>query len=146
MVPQTVGTLETTPFGELLVRAVDHRLTGTLVLEERSGARHGIYLDAGTPRKAKLGGSAIHLGEVLVETGAISPVVHEETLARALRERVLHGQLLLGEGRISERELGLGLREQLHRQLVHLFRQPGDTHYGYFEGQNYLARWGAPAE
>lgn len=143
MIPQTVGTLESTPFGELLVQAIDHRLTGTLVLEERGGARHGIYLDAGTPRKAKLGASPVHLGEVLVDTGAISNVVHEETLARSLRERVLYGQLLVEEGRLSERDLGLGLREQLHRQLVQLFRQPGDTHYGYFDGQNYLARWGA---
>jgi len=145
MVPQAVGTLKSSPFGELLVQAFDHRLTGTLVLEESGGARHGIYLEAGTPRKAKLAASAVHLGEVLVETGAISSVEHEETLARALRERVLHGQLLLEEGRISAQALGLGLREQLHRQLVQLFRQPDDTHYGYFEGQNFLERWGAAA-
>jgi curved DNA-binding protein CbpA len=145
MVPQSVGTLHSTPFGELLVHAFDHRLTGTLVLEERGGARHGIYLEAGTARKAKLAASAVHLGEVLVDAGAISSMEHEETLARALRERVLHGQLLLGEGRISEQALGLALREQLHRQLVQLFRQPEDTHYGYFEGQNFLERWGAAA-
>lgn len=145
MDPQTVGTLKSSPFGELLVQAFDHRLTGTLVLEETTGARHGIYLEAGTPRKAKLGDGAVHLGEVLVETGAISSSVHEETLARALRDRVLHGQLLVGEGRISEEALGVALREQLHRQLVLLFRQPDDTHFGYFEGKNFLERWGAPA-
>jgi curved DNA-binding protein CbpA len=144
MDPQVVGTLKSSPFGELLVQAFDHRLTGTLVLEETTGTRHGIYLEAGTPRKAKLGDGAVHLGEVLVETGAISSAVHEETLARALRDRILHGQLLVGEGRISEEALGGALREQLHRQLVHLFRQPDDTHYGYFEGQNFLERWGAP--
>jgi len=144
MDPQAVGTLKSSPFGELLVQAFDHRLTGTLVLEETTGTRHGIYLEAGTPRKAKLGDGGVHLGEVLVQTGAISSAVHEETLARALQGRVLHGQLLVGEGRISEEALGGALREQLHRQLVHLFRQPDDTHYGYFEGQNFLERWGAP--
>ncbi|HWP07760.1 MAG TPA: J domain-containing protein [Polyangiaceae bacterium] len=145
MDPQAVGTLRSSPFGELLVQAFDHRLTGTLVLEETTGTRHGIYLEAGTPRKAKLGDGAVHLGELLVETGAISSEVHAETLARALRDHILHGQLLVGEGRISEDALGTALREQLHRQLVHLFRQPDDTHYGYFEGQNFLERWGAPA-
>lgn len=142
MVPQTVGTLKATPFGELLVQAHDRRLTGTLVFEEAGGARHGVYLEAGAPQKAKIGGAGIHLGEVLVETGAISAEVHERTLERALRERVLFGQLLLGEGRISEASLALGLREHLDRQLVWLFGQPSETHYGLFEGKNLLARWG----
>lgn len=144
MVPQTVGTLKTTPFGELLVQVHDRRLTGTLVFEEIGGARHGVYIEGGAPQKAKIGGAGIHLGDVLVETGAISPEVHERTLARALRDRVLFGQLLLGEGCISQASLGLGLREHLHRQLVWLFGQPGETHYGYFEGKNLLARWGGP--
>jgi curved DNA-binding protein CbpA len=142
--PQTVGTLARTPFGELLVRALDHRLTGTLVLEESSGARHGIYLEDGKPKQAKLASPTLHLGDVLVSSGAITSDVHERTLSRALERHVLHGQLLLGEGLINEQTLGLGLREQLARNLVSLFAQPLDTHYGYFEGTNFLAQWGAP--
>ncbi len=143
--PHSVGTLESTPFGELLVQALDHRLTGTLVLEEASGARHGIYLESGTPKKAKMASPVAHLGDVLVDTGAISREVRERTLSRALERHVLHGQVLLGEGLISEQALGLGLCEQLARNLVSLFAQPLDTHYGYFEGANFLAEWGAPA-
>ena len=143
-VPQAVGTLESTPFGELLIQALDNRLTGTLVLEEGPGMRHGVYLEAGTPRRAKIAAPTEHLGEVLVDTGAISPEVHERTLERALREHVLHGQLLLGEGLIDAERLALGLREQLSRQLVWLFARPRDTHYGYFAGSNFLADWGAP--
>ena len=146
MVPQTVGTLKTTPFGELLVQAHDRRLTGTLVLEEAGGARHGIYLDGGAPQKAKLGGATLHLGDVLVETGAISSDDRERLLERVLREHVLLGQLLLVEGRISEQALGFGLREHLQRQLVWLFGQPHDTHFGYFEGKNLLERWGGAAQ
>src|SRR3954463_7249828 len=82
-VPQAVGTLESTPFGELLIQALDNRLTGTLILEEGPGTRHGVYLEAGTPRRAKLAAPTPHLGEVLVDTGAISPEVHERTLERA---------------------------------------------------------------
>jgi curved DNA-binding protein CbpA len=144
-VPHTVGTLESTPFGELLVQALDHRLTGTLVLEETTGARHGIYLESGTPQQAKMASPVAHLGDVLVDTGAISSEVRARTLSRALEQHVLHGQVLLHEGLISEQTLGLGLREQLARNLVSLFAQPLDTHYGYFEGANFLAEWGAPA-
>ena len=142
-VPQAVGTLESTPFGELLIQAFDNRLTGTLVLEEAFGVRHGVYLEAGTARKAKIAAPTEHLGEVLVDTGAISAEVHERTLERALREHVLHGQLLLGEGLIDAASLALGLREQLSRQLVWLFARPLETHYGYFADTNFLANWGA---
>jgi curved DNA-binding protein CbpA len=142
-VPQAVGTLESTPFGELLIQALDNRLTGTLILEEALGVRHGVYLEAGTPRKAKIAAPTEHLGEVLVDTGAISAEVHERTLERARREHVLHGQLLLGEGIIDSESLAFGLREQLSRQLVWLFARPEATHYGYFAGTNFLANWGA---
>lgn len=137
--------MEQTPFGELLVRAVDGRLTGTLILEEAEGVRHGVYLEAGLARRAKIAAPTEHLGEVLVDTGAISADVHARTLERALRERVLHGQLLLGEGLIDSEALSLGLREQLARQLVFLFARPLETHYGYFAGTNFLANWGAPS-
>jgi curved DNA-binding protein CbpA len=143
-VPQATGTLESTPFGELLVQALDNRLTGTLILEEAAGVRHGVYLEAGTARRAKIAAPTEHLGEILVDTGAISADVHERTLERALREHVLHGQLLLGEGLIDSQSLVLGLREQLSRQLVWLFARPLETHYGYFAGTNFLANWGAP--
>jgi curved DNA-binding protein CbpA len=144
-VPQATGTLESTPFGELLVQALDQRLTGTLILEETAGVRHGIYLEAGLARRARLAAPGEHLGEILVDAGAISAETHERTLERALRERVLHGQLLLGEGLIDSQRLAFGLREQLSRQLVWLFARPLDTHYGYFSGTNFLAQWGAPA-
>ncbi len=140
---QAVGFLETTPFAELLVNALDHRLTGTLVLEEPSGERHGVYFEAGTPRKVKIGAMVASLGEVLVATGVISERVHSLTLSRALEEHLLHGQVLLNDGRISERALELGLREQLLRQMLWLFERPEGTRFGYFDGANFLEDWGA---
>jgi len=142
-VPEVVGTLSNTPFGQLLVHALDHRLTGTLVLEETGGIRHGIYLEAGTPKKAKLSAPVGYLGDVLLDAGAITPAVHARAVERSQREHLLFGQLLLDEGAISERTLGLGLREHLSRKLVWLFAQPLDTQYGYFDGENFLANWGA---
>jgi curved DNA-binding protein CbpA len=142
-VPEVVGTLEHTPFGQLLIHALDRRLTGTLVLEETGGVRHGVYLEAGTPKKAKVSAPVGYLGDVLLDAGAITPAVHARAIERSQREHVLFGQLLLDEGAISERTLGLGLREHLSRKLVWLFAQPRDTQYGYFDGENFLANWGA---
>jgi curved DNA-binding protein CbpA len=142
-VPAVVGTLENTPFGRLLVHALDHRLTGTLVFEETSGVRHGVYLEAGTPKKAKVSAPVGYLGDVLLDAGAITPAVHARAVERSQRERLLFGQLLLDEGAIDERTLGLGLREHLARKLVWLFAQPLDTQYGYFEGEDLLASSGA---
>jgi hypothetical protein len=138
-----VGSLEATPFVDLLVHAFDHRLTGTLVLEEPSGLRHGVYFEAGLPRKAKTADSVAPLGEVLVETGVISERVHKSTLSRALEEHLLHGQVLLGDGLISEQALAHGLREQLLRQMLWLFERPQGTRFGYFDGSNFLENWGA---
>jgi hypothetical protein len=138
-----VGFLEATPFADVLVHAFDHRLTGTLVLEEPSGYRHGVYFESGTPRKVKIGVTVASLGEVLVEKGVISRDVHQRTLARALEDHLLHGQVLLQDGIISERTLAFGLREQLLRQMLWLFGRPQGTRYGYFDGSNFLENWGA---
>jgi hypothetical protein len=140
---QAVGFLETTPFVDLLVHALDHRLTGTLVLEEPSGLRHGVYFESGTPRKAKTAEAVARLGEVLVETGVITEDVHRRTLARALDARLLHGRVLVDDGIIDEQTLAFGLREQLSRQVLWLFARPQDTRFGYFDGSNFLEHWGA---
>ncbi|HEX6274771.1 MAG TPA: DUF4388 domain-containing protein [Polyangiaceae bacterium] len=140
---QAVGFLETTPFVDLLVHAYDRRLTGTLVLEEPGGQRHGVYFEAGTPRKAKTAEAVARLGEVLVETGVISADVHRRTLERAVGERTLHGRVLVADGIITEQTLAFGLREQLFRQLLWLFARPLGTRFGYFDGSNFLERWGA---
>jgi tetratricopeptide (TPR) repeat protein len=142
---QAVGTLETTPFADLLIRAHDTRATGTLVLEDPSGARHGVFFSEGHPERAKVLFSGAHLGELLVESGRLAQDIHQRTLERAMAEHVLHGRLLVSEGILSEDVVQSGLREQLMRQLVWLFGQPGATRFGYFDGANFLAHWGAPS-
>jgi tetratricopeptide (TPR) repeat protein len=83
------------------------------------------------------------LGEVLVQTGVISEAVHGRTLARALEEHLLHGQVLVEDGAISEETLAFGLREQLLKQMLWLFERPEGTRFGYFDGSNFLEDWGA---
>jgi hypothetical protein len=142
--PETLGSLEQTPLAHLLVTALDRRATGTLVLEEPSGERHGLYFEAGLPRKVKTAAPVIHLGELLVQGGAISRPAYEATLARARASRRLHGQVLIAERLIEPYTLRSALSEQLCRQVTWLFARPSQTQFGYFDRENLLRDWGAP--
>jgi hypothetical protein len=144
--PETIGSLEQTPLAHLLVTALDRRATGTLVLEEPSGERHGLYFEAGLPRKVKTAEPVIHLGELLVQGGAISRPAYEATLARARASRRLHGQVLLAERLIEPYTLRSALSEQLCRQVTWLFERPSQTQFGFFDRENLLKDWGGTPE
>jgi hypothetical protein len=138
LVPEAAGFLGRTPLSHLLAHALDHRLTGTLVLEEADGTRHGIYFDSGAPKRVLTAPPVIHLGELLVEMGTLTPTAHERTLDTALRQKRLHGELLVQEGLVSEHALGMSLREQLARHILWLFERPANTRFGFFSGANFL--------
>lgn len=138
------GNLGATPFGHLLVYLLDRGLTGTLVLEETSGAKHAIWFEAGAPAKVKTATPVTYLGQVLVEKRAITREVYERTLQGALHERRLHGQVLLETGAIDLPTLRDALREQLARQVLWLFKLDASTAFGYYDQVNFLERWGAP--
>jgi len=138
------GNLQATPFGHLLVYLLDRGLTGTLVLEEPTGAKHAIWFETGAPAKVKTATPVTYLGQILVEQRAITREVYERTLQGALRERRLHGEVLLQTGAIEPRVLKDALREQLARQVLWLFKLNPLTAYGYYDKVNFLERWGAP--
>jgi curved DNA-binding protein CbpA len=137
------GNLQATPFGHLLVYLLDRGLTGSLVLQEATGDKHAIWFETGAPAKVKTARPVTYLGQVLVEQRAITREVYERTLQGALRERRLHGQVLLETGAIDNARLRDALREQLARQVLWLFKLPPTTLYGYFDRVNLLERWGA---
>lgn len=138
------GNLQATPFGHLLVYLLDRAMTGSIVLQEPSGEKHAIWFEAGAPAKVKTARPVTYLGQVLVEQRIITREVYERTLQGALRERRLHGQVLLETGAVEPRALRDALREQLARQVLWLFKLPPTTLYGYFDQVNLLERWGAP--
>jgi hypothetical protein len=138
LVPEAAGFLGRTPLSHLLAHALDHRLTGTLVLEETDGTRHGIYFDRGSPKRVLTAPTVVHLGELLVEIGTLTPSAHERTLDTALRQKRLHGEVLVQEGLVSEQALGMSLREQLARHVLWLFERPPNTRFGFFSGANFL--------
>lgn len=137
------GTLETTPMSQLLVYALDKRLTGSFVFQTHDGKRSALYVQQGAPLKAKTADPVAYLGRVLLELGKIDEATYNASLARIAKERRLHGQLLLEQGSIDQAALDQALAEQLERQVVWLFSLPSRAAYGFYEGQNYLERWGA---
>ena len=56
------GTLESTPLANLLVYALDKRLTGTMIFEPPGGGRSAVFFNEGAPAKAKTADPVIHLG------------------------------------------------------------------------------------
>jgi curved DNA-binding protein CbpA len=126
------------------VYVLDRGLTGSLVLEEPNGDKHALWFEAGAPAKAKTAKPVTYLGQILVEQRAITREVYERTLQGALHERRLHGQVLIETGAVDSRAVRDALREQLVRQVLWLFKLPPATLYGYYDGVNFLERWGAP--
>jgi curved DNA-binding protein CbpA len=142
--PTATGTLQATPFGHLLVYLLDRSLTGSLVLEEPSRSKHAIWFDSGAPAKVKTAEPVTYLGQILIEQRAITREIYERSLQTALRERRLHGQVLLEWSAIDQAALKEALREQLARQVLWLFKLPPATLFGYYDQVNFLERWGAP--
>lgn len=142
--PTATGSLDSTPVLNLLVYALDRRLTGTLVLEEQPGGhKHAVHFLMGGATKAKTARDVVYLGQVLVELGFISEEVRSRTFTEAQASGALHGQVLLAANLIDEVQLKAGLREQLIRQLSYLATRPRDTLYGYYDDVNLLERWGS---
>lgn len=139
------GTLAQRPLPELLVTLLDTSAAGTLVLQEPSGVKSAVLVVRGAPAKARLANNPIFLGNVLVDLGLLP----ESDLARRVEEAVRTkrhlGQMLVERGLLDDTSLFGALREQLHRQVLHLCDLPGETVFGLYQ-PNYLDAWGASAE
>ncbi len=142
--PALTGTLDSTPLVNLLVYALDHRLTGTLVFEQEDGQKHAVYLDDGSPAKARLAGGGMFLGEMLVELGKITRAAHQSTFEQASADERLYGSVLVERGLLDELALREALREQLARKLDFIASLPGATVWGFYDRINYLERYGSP--
>ncbi|WP_437579183.1 hypothetical protein [Sorangium sp. So ce887] len=132
------GDLERTPFAHLFVYAVDHRLTGALILLEPTGAEHTLRIVRGSPVKLRPSDDYARLGEILLEEGVISA----EILRDALATRGLLGDVLLLSGCLDAPTIDWLAQVQFVRRMVRLFDLPPETKYRYFNGLDVLADWG----
>ncbi|WP_437816781.1 hypothetical protein [Sorangium sp. So ce1078] len=132
------GDLERTPFAHLFVYAVDHRLTGALVLLEPTGAEHTLRIVRGSPVKVRPSDGYARFGEILLE----ERVITAEILAEALATRGLLGDVLLLSGCLDAPTIDWLAQVQFVRRMVRLFDLPPETRYRYFDGLDVLADWG----
>jgi curved DNA-binding protein CbpA len=141
-VPSAQGSLQQTPLLHLLVYALDRKLTGTLVLEDPERRKHALYFDAGVPVKVRPAEPIQRLGDLLLELGYCSEQAVKQALERALAEKKLFGEVLVADGALERETLLEALSEQVSRSITTLGALPPETAFGYYEGINYLQRWG----
>jgi len=126
---------------ELLVRTLDERLEGTLVLQAPGGQKHAVLFLGGAPAKARPAAEVASLAEVVRGLGLLDG----EALALAERASVetkepLENRLAV-EGGLDATSLFVALREHLTRQVLAFCDLPQDTAFGLYQA-NYLASFG----
>ena len=112
------GTLEQISFALLLIRALDRRWTGTLVLGADGESRHVLEMDRGLVCRVLVPDDHARLGALMVDAG----VLREAELDKALaRPETLIGRAIVEEGLIDDKTLERALVLQLLRRLERLF-------------------------
>ncbi len=143
--PTARGSLAATPLAHLLIYALDHRLTGSIVFEEPSHAKHAVYLVEGAPVRARVASPVALLGDLARERGALQAAQVESIAAKAREVGRRFGELLVERNLLDALSLEALLREQVVRRLEFLASLPGPTAYGYYEATNFLERAGGPS-
>jgi curved DNA-binding protein CbpA len=146
LVPTASGTLAATPLGHLLIHALDRRLTGSLVFEEKDHRKHAVYLRDGAPVSARTAEPVALLGALAVEHGVLGADRVEEAVEAATEAGKPLGEVLCAAGVLDEVALDTLLREQVERRLQHIRGLDPETAYGYYDGKNFLERAGGPRE
>ena len=144
--PIASGTLAATPFGHLLVYALDRHLTGTMVFEEPEHRKHAIYFKGGAPAAARGAVVVAPLGELAIERGVLSAERLEPALQAAREAGKRLGEQLVEWNVLDAAALEGLLREQVARRVSALSALPPSTAYGYYEGINFLERAGGPTQ
>ncbi len=141
MAPSATGTLEKSPFLHLLVSALEHESSGTLVIETPQGQRSALRLERGIPVKFKTAEPQETLGAVLTELGWLDPADCERSFEEAAVLGKLHGEVIVEYGLLSADVVSRGLRVQMLRKLAWACTLPESSVYGLYEGQDFLSRW-----
>jgi curved DNA-binding protein CbpA len=148
MEPTAQGVLAKTPLAHLIVYCLERKLRGTLILRPEGNDENAVAdvvtMVDGWPAKIRVSDPIEHLGRILLELGAIDDVAYNESLMALGQGQGLQGQILLQRGRIDAPTLERGLRAQIKRKLGHLFSRPATTRYAYYDGVDFLQRYGGP--
>lgn len=141
--PTAQGTLKKTPLTHLLVYALDRRLTGSTLIVSPTHDRCVIHFHGGAPSKVRVPDMVAPLDRTLQQMGALDETTLHETCRRVAVTKQLHGRLLVEDGLIDEHTLQAALERQLVEKVRYMFGLPPETRYGYYEGLDLLAGYGA---
>jgi curved DNA-binding protein CbpA len=136
----SAGSLGQKPLFQILIRALERKLEGSLVLEGKDGQRSAVSVAGGRPVKVKLAAPVARIGTVCVGSGIISSFQLDKVLATS--PTGLLGEALVQSKQINRDQLERALRDQLLQQIEWLARLPPETVFGFYPNQDYLARWG----
>src|SRR5690606_18231691 len=101
------------------------------------GGRSTVTFTKGEPRKTKIASDSHRLGALLMEYNLISAAQLDDILAKP-RTHLL-GQQLVNSGVLAQEALESALREQVLAHLSWLAALPGETRYGFYRDQDFLA-------
>lgn len=121
--PNESGSFEQISFALLLIRALDKRWTGTLVLRPQGEDEHVIQLDRGLVCRVLVPNRYARLGEIVVEAG----VVMANELEAALQKDGLLGQALADAKLIDDKTLQRALVLQILKRLTRYFELKSDA-------------------
>lgn len=136
------GTLGGTPIANLLVYALDRRLSGTLVVEDPGRQKSAVLFRLGVPTKVKLGEQGLTLAELAVAARAIDETHSAASFASSRATNRLHGEVLVEQGLLEPSALAELLAEQVSRKVEWLCRLARESLFGYYDGQDFLQTYG----
>jgi hypothetical protein len=121
------GTFERISLALLLIRALDRRWSGTLVVDPPSGHQQVLELKHGLVCRVLVSDGYARLGEIAVEHGIL---VNPE-LEQLLEGDRLLGQVLTERQIFDEQTLLRALVLQILRRLERMFGYPTETHWAF---------------
>ena len=141
LTPSATGTLEKSPVLHLLVSALEHEMSGTLVIETPTGERSALLLDRGIPTKLRIAEPVERFGSVLVKLGWFDEQTSEKSFEEAAAAGKLHGEYLTESGVLNADVIMRGLRQQMLHKLLWACSLEPTSVYGLYEGRDFLARF-----
>lgn len=140
--PPPEGTLDDFPLPVILTHALEHRLSGSLVLKGPFGDDVVVFAD-GAPSRIRTAKLIAPLGEMLVRLGVIADVDLQAALFRAQTAHERLGKQLVSESLVDRRTLLRALREQILVRVRSLASLPPETQYEFHANHDLLEE-GAP--
>ena len=117
------------PLDQLLLRSLDRRLTGALVLTDEDGAESVVELLGGLPGRVLVPDEHARLGEILLDRGYVTA---EELAAALALPGSLLGEALVAVGAADEATIKRALVVQVLNRMSRLFGLPSAATWCFF--------------